>query len=80
MLTKRIQVLMDESEYKKVKKLGEKSHKSVGEIFREAIKLYGDRLVGQAQRLSVVEKMGKLCAPVADWGKMEKDILRARAR
>jgi hypothetical protein len=79
MLSKRVQILVDEEEYKKLKTLGKKSRKSIGELFREAIRLYGERLTEQAQRLAVVERMAKLRAPVADWGKTEKSILRARA-
>lgn len=77
MLSKRVQVLIEEKEYKKLKSLGKKAHKSLGEIFREAAKLYGERLAGRAQRLQVVEKMAKLRAPVAEWGKMERGIAKA---
>lgn len=80
MLSKRVQVLIDENEYKKLKDIGKRSHKSLGEIFREAVQLYGERIVSRVQRLAVVEKMMKLNAPVADWPKMEKEIMRARLR
>ncbi|MBI5700921.1 ribbon-helix-helix protein, CopG family [Candidatus Saganbacteria bacterium] len=79
MLSKRIQVLLDEKEYKRLKKAGDKSHKSVGEIFREAVKLYGERLLSQSGRVKIVEQMAKLKAPVKDWAKMEKEIFKARA-
>ena len=78
MLSKRVQVLMDSEEYKKLQSLGKRAHKSLGEIIREAAKLYGERLINRTQRLLVVEKMAKLRAPVSDWAAMEKKILRAR--
>lgn len=78
MFSRRIQVLIEEKEYKKLKELGKKAHKSLGEIFREAARLYGERLINRDQRLSVAEKMAKLRAPVADWPKIEKGILRSR--
>lgn len=77
MLSKRVQVLIDEKEYKKLKELGKKSHKSLGEIFREAVRIYGQRLVDRAERLAIVEKMTKLKIPVSDWSKMEREILRS---
>ena len=80
MLSKRVQVLMEDEEYKKLKSLGRKAHKSLGEILREAAKLYGERLINRTQRLFVVEKMAKLRAPVSDWASMEKEMLRARQR
>jgi len=80
MLSKRIQILIEEAEYRKLKDIGKKSHKSLGEIFREAVRLYGERLVNRNQRLQVVEKMAKLRAPVADWEKMEKEIIRAHLK
>ncbi len=76
MLSKRVQVLIDEEEYKKLKKLSRKSHKSLGEIFREAARLYGERLLSRIERLSVVDKMAKLRAPVSEWSKMEKRLLQ----
>ena len=79
MLSKRIQILIDEKEYKKLKNISKISHKSLGEIFREAAKLYSERLVNRVQRLNVVEKMAKLRVPVADWSKMEKEIIRAHS-
>lgn len=80
MLSKRIQVLIDEKEYKKLKEIGQRSHKSLGEIFREAARLYGERLVNRVQRLAVVEKMMRLKAPITDWPKMEKEIIRAHLK
>lgn len=80
MLSKRIQILVDDKKYKELKDLGRKSHKSVGELFREAIELYGGRMAGKAQRMKVVERMSKLQAAVSDWPKMEKSILRSRAK
>jgi hypothetical protein len=79
MLSKRIQVLIGEEEYKKLKKLGKEAHKSLGEIFREAVRLYGERLVNRAQRLKVVDKMTQMRAPVTGWSKMEKEIMRAHS-
>ena len=78
MLSKRVQILIDEEDYKKLKKLSGKAHKSLGEIFREAARLYGERLISRAERLAIVEKMAKLHAPIADWPKMEKGILKTR--
>lgn len=78
MLTKRIQILLNEEEYKKIKAVGKRTNKSMGEIFREAAKLYGDRLVTRLARLEIVEKMAKLKASVSDWPKMEKQIFKAR--
>ena len=80
MLSKRVQVLIDEKEYKRLKELGKRSHKSLGEIFREAARLYGERLGSRMQRLKVVEQMARLKAPVDDWAKMEKGIIRAHSR
>ena len=80
MLSKRVQVLLEEKEFDRLKSIGKKTHKSIGEIFREAVKLYADRIVGSSQRLLIVEKMGKLNAPVEDWLVMEKEVLRARSR
>ncbi|MBI5399789.1 ribbon-helix-helix protein, CopG family [Candidatus Saganbacteria bacterium] len=80
MLSKRVQVLIEEKELEKLKKIGHRAHKSVGEIFREAVRLYSERLASRCQRLAVVEKMAKLRAPIADWRKIEKQIIRAQAK
>lgn len=80
MLSKRVQVLLDEKEYKKIKAIGKGAHKSVGEIFREAVSLYGERLGNKFQRMELVDKMLKLNAPISDWPAMEKSILRARSK
>lgn len=79
MLSRRVQVLLEEQEYKELKAKGKKAHLSVGEIFREAVRLYGDRLVKRIDRMKTVEKAQKLHAVVEDWPKMEKAILKARA-
>lgn len=80
MLSKRVQILVDEEEYKRLKKLSKKSHKSLGEIFREAAQLYSERLLSRIERLSLVEKMAKLRAPVSEWSKMEKGLLQTHLR
>ena len=77
MLSKRVQILVGEKEYKKLKDISKKSRKSLGQIFREAIQLYGERLASRVQRLTAVEKMIKLKIPALDWPKMERSILQA---
>ena len=79
MLSKRIQVLLEEGEYNKLKKMGRRTHRSLGEIFRDAVKLYAERLAHKSQRLALVDKMMKMQAPVAGWREMEKEIIRARS-
>jgi len=80
MLTKRIQVLLEEDEYKKLKKMSKKQHKSVGEIVREATELYAGRMADKAERLKIVEKMSSYNLDAPSWDKMEKEIIKARSR
>lgn len=80
MLSKRVQVLLEQEEFKKLKKIGERTHKSLGELFREAIRLYGERLTSKIERLEVVKKITGLKIPTASWNRIEKQIARAHLK
>ncbi|OGC15444.1 hypothetical protein A3J90_04840 [candidate division WOR-1 bacterium RIFOXYC2_FULL_37_10] len=78
MLTKKIQVLLEEEEYNKLKRIGQKYHKSIGSILRESAEIYASRLPTKEGRLLILDKIRSFNAPVSTWEKEEAKIMQAR--
>ena len=79
MLNKRLQILMDKKEYLKLKRMGEKEHKSVGEILREAAKLYGEHIASRSERKKIMDKfLYKL--ELADFNLQEMDLIEKKKK
>ncbi|PIP85334.1 hypothetical protein COT86_01890 [Candidatus Collierbacteria bacterium CG10_big_fil_rev_8_21_14_0_10_43_36] len=60
MLTQRTNVLLNEHDYKMLKELSKKHHKSVGELIRHAvITVYKEEKPSRAQLLKKFKELGK---------------------
>ncbi|MBC7791598.1 MAG: CopG family transcriptional regulator [Anaerolineae bacterium] len=77
-MSKRLQVLLGESEYRELKKLARRSHMTVSELVRQAIRATRGREPAQdsSRKLSAVRAAAQHGFPVADIEQMLADIER----
>ena len=73
---KRVQAVLTEEQFALLNELAAESGKTISKLIREAVeKVYLEEAV-QERREVALKKLLSLDAPVADWEKMEDEILR----
>lgn len=76
-LTQRVQILLDDAQYRELVELAKARGKPVSVLLREAVV---DLLLRDARRTArrkAFEQIASLALPVADWPEMEREIERA---
>ncbi len=77
-MTKRLQVLLDEAEYREIKKIARQQHLTVAEWVRQALRLARRRepLGGPERKLDAVRAAAQHAFPTADIEVMLQEIER----
>ena len=71
-LTKRVQILLDPFQYRRLDEIARQRNRSMGALIREAIdRVYLQRNVDE--RLKAVWALAAMQLPVADWEQMERE-------
>lgn len=74
--TKRVQTVLTDEQHQMLTQLAAELNKPISVVIREAVKeIYFEKTALQRRR-AALKKLLSLNAPVADWGKMEEDIIR----
>lgn len=75
MLNKRVEVLFDEAEYRRLQKLARKENTSVGALIREAVRKLPKEAPSDARRREAVEWLTSQNFDfIGDWDEVKKDI------
>lgn len=75
MYSERTQVLLSPEQVDRLKRIANRDGRSLGAVIRDAVDAY---TLGPVEgRLSAIEHLFALNAPVADWDVMKAEILRA---
>ena len=71
-LTKRVQILLDPFQYRRLDEIARQCNRSMGALIREAIdRVYLQR--NMDERLEAVWALAAMQLPVADWEQMERE-------
>lgn len=74
--TKRVQAVLTEEQFALLNELAAESGKTISMLIREAVeKIYLEEVV-QERREDALKTLLSLEAPIADWEKMEDEIIR----
>lgn len=70
---KRTQIMLEPRQYRKLSCLASQTHKSMGELIRDAVdKVYKE--VEVKSKADIVKKISKMNLPVSSWEDMEKEV------
>ena len=78
-LTHRIQVLLDDRQYRALLTLAKTQGKTLSALLREAVVEQLLKGARRAARQKAFEEISAMTLPVADWSEMEREIGRAHA-
>ncbi len=79
MLTRKIQVLLDDHQYRALLTLAKTRGKTLSALLREAVVEQLLKETRRNARLKAFEEISAMTLPVGDWSEMEKEIGRAHA-
>jgi hypothetical protein len=74
--TKRVQTVLSDSQYEMLNRLATERHTPVSVLIRDAVETVYFERVQREQRLTALERLLALDAPVDDWPVMEEQIIR----
>ena len=78
-LTHKIQVLLDDHQYRALSTLAETRGKTLSALLREAVVEQLLKEVRRTAKQKAFEQISAMTLPVGDWSEMEEEIERAHA-
>lgn len=79
-LTHKVQVLLDEQQYRALLSLAKAQRKPLSSLLREAVVEQLLREARRSARRKAFEEISAMALPVADWPEMEEEIERGHRR
>lgn len=78
-LTKRLQLLLTQEQYRKLKAYAAKHKRSIGAVIRDSItRTLSER--SKSEKMKALERLLSRSAPVGDWEEMEQEIMRGHIK
>ena len=78
--TRRVQAVLTEDQYRTLSELSEQQSKPVSALIREAVEQVYFAHAQLERRRAALAKLLSLNAPVADWERMEEEIIQEHIR